>query len=73
MYKIFFPFFFYKWEYRTGTMYPFSSLYPLRKGKGLNDRNRSEINVYFSVVQEPIRNTKIIYIGYLGRFPQFGE
>ena len=55
-------FFFHEWEHRTGTMCPFSSLYPLRKGKGLNDRNKSEIYVYFPVVQEPIRNTKIIYI-----------
>ena len=29
----FFFFFFYEWEYRTGTMCPFSSLHPLRKGK----------------------------------------
>ena len=28
-----FFFFFYEWEYRTGTMCPFSSLHPLRKGK----------------------------------------
>ena len=42
---------------------------PLRKGKGLNDRNKSEIDVYFPVVQEPIRNTKIIYIPW--PFPQF--
>ena len=55
MYKMIF--FFHEWEHRTGTMCPFSSLYPLRKGKGLNDRNKSEIDV-----QEPIRNTKIIYI-----------
>ena len=54
-------FFFHEWEHRTGTMCPFTSLYPLRK-KGLNDRNKSEIDVYFPVVQEPIRNTKIIYI-----------
>ena len=26
-------FFFYEWEYRTGTMCPFSSLYPSRNGK----------------------------------------
>ena len=26
-------FFFYDWEHRTGTMCPFSSLHPLRKGK----------------------------------------
>ena len=26
-------FFFYEWEHRTGTMCPFSSLHPLRKGK----------------------------------------
>ena len=25
--------FFYEWEHRTGTMCPFSSLHPLRKGK----------------------------------------
>ena len=29
----FFFFFFYEWEHRTGTMCPFSSLHPLRKGK----------------------------------------
>ena len=29
----FFFFFFYEWEYRTGTMCPFSSLHPLKKGK----------------------------------------
>ena len=28
-----FFFFFYEWEYRTGTMCPFSSLHPLKKGK----------------------------------------
>ena len=28
-----FYFFFYEWEHRTGTMCPFSSLHPLRKGK----------------------------------------
>ena len=28
----FFFFFFYEWEYRTGTMCPFSSLHPLKKG-----------------------------------------
>ena len=28
-----FFFFFYEWEHRTGTMCPFSSLHPLRKGK----------------------------------------
>ena len=27
------PFFFYEWEHRTGTMCPFSSLHPLKKGK----------------------------------------
>ena len=26
-------FFFYEWEHRTGTMCPFSSLHPLKKGK----------------------------------------
>ena len=26
-------FFFFLWEHRTGTMCPFSSLHPLRKGK----------------------------------------
>ena len=30
--SIFF-FFFFEWEHRTGTMRPFSSLYPLKKGK----------------------------------------
>ena len=29
----FFFFFFYEWEHRMGTMCPFSSLHPLRKGK----------------------------------------
>ena len=29
----FFFFFFYEWEHRTGTMCPFSSLHPLKKGK----------------------------------------
>ena len=28
-----FFFFFYEWEHRTGTMCPFSSLYPSRNGK----------------------------------------
>ena len=28
-----FIYFFYEWEHRTGTMCPFSSLHPLRKGK----------------------------------------
>ena len=32
----FFFFFFYEWEYRTGTMCPFSSLHPLKKGKKCN-------------------------------------
>ena len=31
--RFFFFFFFYEWEYRTGTMCPFSSLHPLKKGK----------------------------------------
>ena len=31
--KFFFSFFYYEWEHRTGTMCPFSSLHPLRKGK----------------------------------------
>ena len=31
--RAFFFLFFYEWEYRTGTMCPFSSLHPLKKGK----------------------------------------
>ena len=31
--QVFFLFFFYDWEHRMGTMCPFSSLHPLRKGK----------------------------------------
>ena len=31
--SFFFFFFFYEWEHRTGTICPFSSLYPSRNGK----------------------------------------
>ena len=31
--RVFFFSFSYGWEYRTGTMFPFSSLHPSRKGK----------------------------------------
>ena len=34
--EFFFFFFFYEWEYRTGTMCPFSSLHPLKKEKKCN-------------------------------------
>ena len=39
--RAFFFFFFYEWEYRTGTMCPFSSLHPLKKGMQEYARDRS--------------------------------
>ena len=33
IFLVYFSLFFYEWEHRRGTMCPFSSLYPLRKGR----------------------------------------